>query len=79
MSKKFIIVKYAETKYPKGQAPSFESVHGTFSANECGIEKKHYLSRDEALADLEKLREFNPAVGYGIVERLKPREYLLEN
>lgn len=75
MSKKFIIVKYAEINFPSGKAPMFESVYGTYSAKECGVKKKHYSSRDEANSDLEKLRDFNPMVGYGIVEGLKPGDY----
>lgn len=73
MSKKFIIVKYAKTNWKGGQAPLSCSVYGTYSATECGIEKKYYSSQEEASSDLKKLREFNPVVDYGIVKLEKIR------
>jgi hypothetical protein len=64
----WIIVKYATEYYPKGKAPMEASVFGTYTARECGVTQKTYTSPIEADFDLRKLMEFNPSVGYGIVE-----------
>ena len=67
--KRFIIVKYAEDHFPDGYPVHISnSVFGTYSANKCGVEKEVYISKEEAEHDLTILQDYNPAVGYGIVE-----------
>lgn len=65
---RWIIVKYAEDFYPAGKAPISASVYGSYSARECGVTQETYTSPIEADFDLGKLKEFNPSVGYGLVE-----------
>lgn len=67
---KFIIVKYANQVEGDG-APISESVYGTYTANEVGVEQEIYSSIEEAQDDLAKLKEYNPTVGYGVVRLLK--------
>ena len=64
----YIIAKYAEDYYPNGKAPAGASIKGTFTAKECGVETDVYASIEAAQADLERVVEFNPSVGYGILE-----------
>ena len=64
----WIITKYADTNFPSGKAPIGWSVLGSYTARECGIVNETYASPIEAADDLAKLREFNPSVGYGLVE-----------
>jgi hypothetical protein len=64
---KFIIVKYASQFTPGEKADPSCSVVNTFSAVGCGIKRKFYDSKEDASHDLEKLREFNPCVDYGVV------------
>lgn len=66
--KSYIIVKYAEEYWPDGKAPLEASVAGSYSARACGIVQATYDTRKEAEPDLVKLKNFNPAVFYGIVE-----------
>lgn len=67
----YIIVKYAELWYPDGKAHVQNSIFRTYSANEVGVEQSTYKTKEEAASDLAKLIEFNPMVGYGIVEGLE--------
>lgn len=66
--KKFIIAKYAEQYFPNGKAPSYASVFRSHTANEVGMEKESFSSKEEAELWLERLTSFNPTVDYGVVE-----------
>jgi len=66
--KRYIIVKYAKTNFSNGKAPIWHSVFGTYSAVQCDIIKEVYYHFVDAQTDLDKLNNFNPSVGYGIVE-----------
>jgi len=68
---KYIIVKYAKYHYPKGKAPLNHSIYNTYSAIQCDCNKQFYLSKEEAEKDLKFLNEYNPTVGYGIVEAIE--------
>ena len=75
---KFGIVKYAadgcwEIMFTSD--PKKEKVHPSHSAHNTETGKtveiqESYSSRDAALPDLEKMRQFNPCVGYDICEFL---------
>jgi len=73
--KKLIIVKYAEDIFPNGKAPLSAAVHpDSYSAKHCGITEDYFLDEEPALAALEKLRQFNGTVNYGIVEAISDSE-----
>ncbi len=66
---KFIIVKYAQDHYPSGKAPLFAAVHpDSFTARQCNVTVTYFVDRNSAEEALSKMKEFNPAVDYGIVE-----------
>jgi len=64
----YIIVKYADDHYPAGRAHISASVLDTYTAKQCKINTKVYETKEAAKPDLDKLTDFNPTVGYGIVE-----------
>lgn len=68
---RYIIVKYATYHHPGGEATVEYSVHGSYTARQCGVDKQIYDSEDDAQSDLEKLSDFNPTVDYGIVRLIE--------
>lgn len=67
MTKLYIIVKYAEM-YLGGKAPISVSIADTYTVRELGIPRGPYTSKEEAESYLPKLNDYNPTVGYGVVE-----------
>jgi hypothetical protein len=65
---RFLIVRYAAEDYPDGTAPLVATVQDSYSANETGVTRKLYESREQAEPDLARLNAFNPSAAYGIVE-----------
>lgn len=70
----FIIVKYASADmrdfyYQKNyRFTQGDSAHLTFTARQVGLPMHPFSSREEAQPWLDKMIEFNPSAGYGIVE-----------
>ena len=67
-TKMFIIAKYAHEYYPSGKAGIDASIADTYTIRELGIPRGPYVTREEAEGYLPVLNEFNPAVGYGVLE-----------
>lgn len=72
---KWIIVKYADQFFPDGKAPLDQSIFGTHTAIQQDINKPFFEDRAEAEEALKLAQEFNPGVGYGIVEGLEEIDY----
>ncbi len=69
MTKKYIIVKYADDDYPGGFAPFDAAVHpDSYTAKQCGITDGFFTNKEVAKEALIKMEEVNPGVGYGVVE-----------
>jgi len=64
----YIIVKYAEDYFPDGKAHVLNSVVNTHTAKQCDVDTVVYKTKVAAKPDLDRLIDFNPSVGYGIVE-----------
>lgn len=60
------IVKYfdADTNYEIGAG---DYLLGSYSFQECGVDKSRFVDREELALTLSKLTTFNPTVGYGAV------------
>jgi len=64
---KFIIIKYASLYQGKDGFDETDSVAGSYTAKQCGVEKTVYDSVEEGQSDLSKMKELNPTVDYGLV------------
>ncbi len=70
----YIIVKYAKDYFPDGKAHLCNSIVGTYTAKQCGVNTEIYETKEAAQADLGKLNTYNPIARYGIVESEKEQD-----
>jgi len=69
---KYIIVKYAEDRFPNGRAHISWAVHPESpTAVRCGIIESYFTDKEVASIALEQMTDLNPTVGYGIVKAIE--------